>query len=77
MLFFYNCIKKNKDGNYLIIPVIAIWISLLIATPAFSEVRYIYAMFTCFPLIITESLLEEDTSDYTSFTDDGIKAIVL
>ena len=77
MLFFYNCIKKNKDGNYLIIPVIAIWISLLIATPAFSEVRYFYALFTCFPLIITESLLEEDTSDYTSFTDDGIKAIVL
>ena len=58
VLLTYNYLKKNKDVYYLIIPILAIWVSLLIASPAFSEVRYIYALFTCFPLIVTASFID-------------------
>lgn len=47
-------IIKNKKYNYLYIyvPVIGTWITLLIASPVYNEVRYIYSLFTALPLLL-------------------------
>lgn len=47
-------IIKNKKYNYLYIyvPVIGTWLTLLIASPVYNEVRYIYSLFTTLPLLL-------------------------
>ncbi len=44
--------KKNYSHLYTYIPVLGIWITLLIASPVYNEVRYIYSLFTTFPLLV-------------------------
>ena len=44
-------IKKHGAAAALIyIPVVGVWLTLLIATPVYSEFRYIYCLFTALPL---------------------------
>ena len=44
-------IKKHGSAAALIyIPVVGVWLTLLIATPVYSEFRYIYCLFTALPL---------------------------
>ena len=50
--FMYFWSKKRKE-KILIIPLFAIVLTLLIATPVFCEFRYAYSLFTCFPFIFT------------------------
>lgn len=47
-------IVKKKKVNYLYtyIPVLGIWLTLLIASPVYNEVRYIYSLFTTLPLLL-------------------------
>ena len=44
----------NKQGKYLLsyIPLYCLWLSLMVASPVFAELRYIYGLFACIPLII-------------------------
>lgn len=52
-LFCYLCIKKRGLKFVLpYIPIFGIWLTLMIATPAIAEFRYIYASYTCLPLLI-------------------------
>jgi len=47
-------IYKNK-GNYFIcyIPLYLLLFTILISTPVFSELRYVYGLFSCVPLLLT------------------------
>jgi len=46
------CIVKRKwQALILFIPVLAVWATILIATPVFAEFRYIYCLFTTLPLL--------------------------
>ena len=44
----------KKKGKYLLayIPLYCLWLSLMVASPVFAELRYIYGLFACIPLII-------------------------
>lgn len=44
---------KNKKKYILpLIPLYGLWFSVMIATPVFSELRYVFGLFTCVPLMI-------------------------
>lgn len=49
-------ISRRKKETLLVIPLLAITLTLLIATPVFSEFRYVYAYFTAFPVILVSFL---------------------
>lgn len=49
-LTLYNSSKNKYVVCYA--PFIGLWITMMIATPVFSELRYIYGIFTCIPLLI-------------------------
>ncbi len=63
LLFSTFILIYQKRSKYLLcyIPIYALWMSLMLATPVFSELRYIYGLFTCMPLIIAISLVDERT----------------
>ena len=44
----------KKKTKYLLpyIPLYCLWFSLMIASPVFAELRYIYGLFACFPLLL-------------------------
>lgn len=44
----------KKKYKYLLpyFPLLCLWLSLMVATPVFSELRYIYGLFVCLPLFI-------------------------
>lgn len=44
--------KKNYKYILCYVPLICLWITIMIATPVFSELRYVYGLFTCFPLMV-------------------------
>lgn len=49
---FTLCIINGKKRELIIfIPVLAVWATLLIATPVYAEFRYIYCLFTTLPLL--------------------------
>lgn len=50
-LLYRSIIDKNKNNLFLIIPILATWTTLLIATPVFSEFRYSYFIFTTIPFL--------------------------
>lgn len=60
IMMFIAIIKKEKESIFVSLPNLAIVLSLLIATPVFSEFRYIYALFCSIPMIIVIVLLEKN-----------------
>lgn len=46
------CYFKKKKYLLCLVPIYGLWLSIMVATPVFCELRYIYGMFTCMPLII-------------------------
>jgi len=52
-------VYKNK-GKYLLcyIPLYLLLFTILISTPVFSELRYVYGIFTCVPLLLTIPFIE-------------------
>ena len=55
-------VKKNHAALFVSIPILMVWGTLLIATPVFSEFRYIYALFCAMPLMATAALGKENES---------------
>ena len=51
--FFISICRQDKAGIMTSIPIIFVVISLMIATPVFSEFRYAYASFCTLPIILT------------------------
>ena len=55
-------VRRHKRSVLIVyLPVLAIWLTLLIATPVFSEFRYIYSLFTTLPLFCTIPFLKTGT----------------
>lgn len=53
VLLIYLCIiRKNKEGFFVCAANLAVIASLWISTPVFSEFRYAYAVFCCFPFLV-------------------------
>ncbi len=52
---------KDKAGVFVSLPVLVIVASLLIATPVFSEFRYIYAAFCTLPMVMAITLRPLET----------------
>lgn len=47
----YAIYRKNYDYILIYIPLIILWLTTL-ASPVFAEYRYVYAIFTCLPILI-------------------------
>ena len=58
LLLIYNILER-KQQFILTIPILFITGTLLIATPVYSEFRYIYALFICLPFLIIINLKGE------------------
>lgn len=54
----YSISQKKKEA-VCIIPIVAIWFTLLVASPVFCEFRYIYPLFLSLPLILGIPFLSE------------------
>ena len=52
VLLMVALLRKDKVGAFVSLPIIIIVESLLVATPVFSEFRYIYAAFCALPMVI-------------------------
>ena len=59
ILLFAETRKQRKDKILVFLPVLAIWGTLLIATPVYSEFRYIYSLFCTLPLFAVEALCKD------------------
>ena len=55
-LGFYLCILRKKKEGVLYIPLLIITVCLWIGAPVYSEFRYVYPLFTCFPLLFPVTL---------------------
>ena len=49
-------LRKDKVGVFISLPILAVVASLLVATPVYSEFRYIYAAFCILPMVIVIAL---------------------
>ncbi len=56
LAFFRAAVGKNRDALITTIPTIAIILSLLVSTPAYSEFRYVYSLYCLIPLIAVMTL---------------------
>lgn len=52
IMFMISLFRRDKIGAFVSIPILAITVSLLLATPVFAEFRYLYAGFCAMPLLI-------------------------
>ena len=50
---FIESLRQKKEKWFATIPLLGIWLTLLIATPYFSDIRYIYAIHTALPYVMT------------------------
>lgn len=60
LLGYISLIRKDKAAFFIIIPILAIVVSLMVATPVFAEFRYIYALFCSVPFYIFASFAERE-----------------
>ena len=47
----------NKKILLCYIPLFGLWLSIMAATPVFCELRYVYGLFTCMPLLLLVPLI--------------------
>ena len=57
LLLFVAILRKDKVGIIITVPIFAVILTLMIATPLNNEFRYIYSLFCCLPFISAESLI--------------------
>ena len=55
-LGFYLCILGRRKEGVLYVPLLIIAVCLWIGAPVYSEFRYVYPLFTCFPLLFPVTL---------------------
>lgn len=68
----YICIiRRNYLGFFMIIPLFAIIVSLLIATPVFAEFRYAYAIFCCIPFIFVATFYTKEGHGHGQSSSDN------
>ncbi len=49
LLIYVGCVRKDRYAVNAMFPVVGVLITLLIATPVYSEFRYAYSLFCCIP----------------------------
>ena len=42
------------------IPLYCLWFTIMIASPVFAELRYVYALFTCLPLVVCVPFIKKE-----------------
>lgn len=72
IMLFVALIRKDKVGVFLTLPLIMIVLSLLVATPVYSEFRYVYSVFCTLPLICVIVLRPETSSFSIKETGDEV-----
>ena len=55
ILLFLCIAKKQYSKLLLFVPVLAVWLTLIIATPLDNEFRYAYSVFTTLPVLLAAS----------------------
>jgi hypothetical protein len=56
---FFYAVYRRKTGM-LYVPYVMLLVSLLLATPAYSEFRYVYGLFAALPLLICDGFERQD-----------------
>lgn len=53
LIFMTGAAIIKRPGEYILIylPIIAVWLTIMIATPVYAEFRYLYSIFTTLPLL--------------------------
>lgn len=62
--FFYIAVMNVRRKRKFIasaVPLYALWLSVMAATPVYCEFRYVYAYFLCFPFLLTGMFMGKDT----------------
>lgn len=54
-LFIYSLSKKGK-AYVTFLPSLFLWITLLLTTPVYCDIRYLYAIIVCLPLLFTVAI---------------------
>lgn len=52
LLFAYSLTEKEKKVYIVFLPSLFLWITLLLTTPVYSDIRYLYAVIVCLPLLL-------------------------
>lgn len=60
-IVFINSIRGDKVNIFVTIPLIAIILSLVLATPVYGEFRYAYAVFCCLPFLLFATFYKQIT----------------
>lgn len=56
---FIESLRQKKEKWYTTIPLLGIWLTLLIATPYFSNIRYIYAIHVALPYVMSIIMIKD------------------
>ena len=57
-----TAVRRHRRSVLIVyLPVLSVWLTLLIATPVYSEFRYIYSLFTSMPLFCVIPFLKIET----------------
>ncbi len=54
LMFSMFLVFYRKNYRYLLcyMPLVCLWFTLMVATPVFCELRYVYGLFVCMPLMV-------------------------
>lgn len=63
--------EKNVTAFVSMVPILAIWLSLLISSPVYAEFRYMYALFCALPVLIAIACNAGPASSGNTHTADG------
>ena len=61
LIFSTHLLIYNHKTKFILayIPLYCLWFTIMIASPVFAELRYVYALFTCLPLVICLPFIKE------------------
>lgn len=52
--------RKSLGKNIIVfIPIIGLWVTMMLGTPVFAELRYIYGIFVCMPVLLLIPFIKE------------------
>lgn len=63
MFLFIAFQKRSKDIILVSIPILANILSLLITTPLYAELRYVYSNLCIFPFIVVLSFMQRENNN--------------
>jgi hypothetical protein len=66
-LAFVSIVRRDKPALFITIPVLAVVLSLLAATPVFAEFRYAYGVFCSLPFLISAAFYSPPCRQKNSF----------